>query len=377
MLETFKDPLQFDSNGFTLRYPDSNSYFRNRRAEKTRVAFGESIVELQELVEEVLEENKIANDKIVLVTDSNINVIYGDQLRQVGFDVHSFPAGEDNKNDKTAQHIRDYLLEKKARAVIGLGGGVSTDIVGKAASVVNRGLPWIASPTSLVGAVDAAFGGKVAINTKYGKNTDGAFHFPIADIIIPSFLDTIPLETYQKELGEVVKYAMISSDYSDFLEDNLDLVKNNDPKIRRQLIENSLIIKGYYVYHDQYDLGLRQIINFGHTIGHAIEQASGYDISHGQAVAIGMVYEAKIAVQEGLWSQDDYNQLIYFLDYLDLPTKIPDNISIDNILESAFYDKKIDSSTPNDSIPIRIPTSSPNNPVFYDAPRKQVVEMFQ
>ncbi|MGH7884712.1 MAG: 3-dehydroquinate synthase, partial [Thermodesulfobacteriota bacterium] len=237
----------------------------------------------------------------VIITDSNVKQLYGDillkKMRLIfpRVELISFPAGEQNKNRETKSYLEDKMLELKfARdsAIIALGGGVVGDIAGFVAATYVRGLNYIQIPTSLVACVDSSIGGKTAVDTKHGKNLIGAFHQPKAVFINTDTLKTLNKKEINEGLAEVIKYGVImDKNFFSYLEENIEEVHKHDDEVILNIIKTSCMIKAEVVKKDEKESNLRKILNFGHTIGHAIEQLSEYTISHGEAISRGMVLE--------------------------------------------------------------------------------------
>ncbi len=270
----------------------------------------------------------IKGDTVMIVTDETVAELYLDRciqtVSQSGFAVHGFVVepGEHSKSGETYLALLGALAEiplTRADGIIALGGGVVGDLAGFAAATYLRGISVIQVPTTLLAAVDSSVGGKTAINLPEGKNLAGAFHQPALVWQDTSLLDTLPEDIYLDGMAEVIKYGIIAdASLFEMLRDPA-YVKANLGKI----IEICVAIKRRFVEEDEYDTGIRQMLNFGHTIGHAIEIASDFHISHGFAVAKGMAYIADIAVREN---------------WCDLATRD----AIIEILESYHYDLTVD-----------------------------------
>lgn len=222
------------------------------------------------------------------------------QKKKIPAELFSVPAGEKNKTRETKQLLEDQLLEKKFgrdSCFIAIGGGVTTDIVGFLAATYCRGVPVIYFPTSLLAMVDASVGGKTAVNTPFGKNLIGTFTQPLSVWIDVESLETLPPSEWENGLVEMLKHGLIADkDY--FIE-----LKNYNENKSIDWIVKSCQIKKAIVEQDEHDLGIRQLLNYGHTIGHGIESIANYKISHGQAVALGIMVESYIAMQLGVLSK--------------------------------------------------------------------------
>ena len=237
-------------------------------------------------------------EKIAIITDSHVGPLYVSLLRESlekeGFasTVLIFPAGEENKNLKTLGSLYDRLAEAgltRSDAVLALGGGVTGDMGGLAAATFLRGVAFIQIPTSLLAAVDSSVGGKVAIDLSSGKNLVGAFYQPKAVFIDPDLLKTLPVHYLHDGLAEVIKYGCIM-DKELFM--RLEKIQNDAELLAcaDEIIETCCNIKARIVEHDEFDTGERMLLNFGHTLGHAVEKKFHFDrYSHGEGVGIGMV----------------------------------------------------------------------------------------
>jgi 3-dehydroquinate synthase len=228
-------------------------------------------------------------------------------LRGAGTDVRglALPPGERRKNLSTAAGLYDTLarlgLDRKS-LFVAVGGGVITDLGGFVASTYMRGMPLVLVPTTLLGQVDAAIGGKTAVNLPQGKNLVGTFYQPRAILMDPEVLRTVPPREYVSGLGEVVKYGMIrDAALFEYLERHVEAIRRRDPAVLEEVVYRCAAIKADVVARDERESGLRAILNYGHTIGHALEAAGGFrTLSHGEAVSVGMEAEAVIAMELGM-----------------------------------------------------------------------------
>ncbi len=266
--------------------------------------------------------NRIDSRRALLITDQNVSALYLDRImhsaHKCGFDLHPIvlSCGEAVKSFDGLQLIYTELMESaftRFDACIALGGGVIGDLSGFAASTYMRGMPLIQLPTTLLAQIDSSVGGKTAINFNGVKNLIGTFYQPKCTIIIPEFLRTLPPRELRCGLGELLKYGAISSPKL------IEEVKMN-PTIGCELIAQCCRIKSEFVSNDEKDLGLRRILNFGHTFGHAFEAASGYSLSHGECVGLGMLASIKIGEQLGLTQSGVYAALESVMLVLNMPT---------------------------------------------------------
>jgi len=259
-------------------------------------------------------------ERIAIITDSNVKGLFGEQfhakLKEQGINsvLINFPPGEGSKNRHTKAKIEDALLLSginKDSALISLGGGVTGDITGMLASTYMRGIPYLQLPTTLLAMVDSSIGGKHSINTEHGKNLIGTYHQPKKVVIDISVLESLPKEEMLNGIAEMIKHAIISDEkYFAFLEDYLDRIisREEDPLIKA--IRWSIILKKRIMEQDEVDNPFNRILDFGHTVGHAIEKASEYTVRHGTAVAFGMYMETKIAQELGLLNEVESEKII-------------------------------------------------------------------
>lgn len=237
--------------------------------------------------------------EIVVITDTTVADLYAHRLCQrLGTHCFSFVGGEQNKTRKTKEELENALMEQRVShnaLVVGMGGGVVTDLAGFVAATYLRGVRFLIIPTTLMAAVDAAIGGKNGVNTPYGKNLIGTFYAPEALFLHLPYLETLPQQEVLSGMAEVIKYGCIL-DASLF-----DQIQPGIP-LTQALITHCIALKRSVVEKDPRGTGLRRILNFGHTIGHAMEHATGYKISHGHAVALGLWVEACLSADLGFLS---------------------------------------------------------------------------
>lgn len=240
-----------------------------------------------------------------IITDHHVAELYGYSLQKALSNSHLFvfPAGESSKTRATKEKIEDQFLDKKLgrdTCVIALGGGVATDLGGFLASTYCRGVPLVMIPTSLLGMVDACIGGKNGVNAGHAKNRIGTVYQPKQVLIDLDTLKTLPLNELKNGVVEMIKHGLIlDSAYFEFLEMHLEEIFALNPDYLQHAVRESCRIKLSVVHEDPNEKGKRRILNFGHTIGHALEAASGYDLSHGEAVAAGIIVESRLAMKLG------------------------------------------------------------------------------
>lgn len=287
---------------------------------------------------------------VAVVADSRVAELYGitvgAALRGAGrpVSVHTFPEGERSKTRQTKARLEDELAARgvsRDSVVVGLGGGVTTDLAGFVAATWMRGIPHLPTPTSLLAMVDAAIGGKTGVDAPAGKNLVGAFHQPCAVVIDPSVLSTLPAEAFDCGLAEMLKHALIADP------EHLEQLVAEAPRLGPgatdrwvPLIARSVEIKAAVVGRDAEESGERAVLNVGHTVGHAIELASGYRVSHGHAVAVGIAAEARMAERLGLLPEPDVARIEAALDALGLPSMLPGSVDASSVLAATAMDKK-------------------------------------
>ncbi len=275
--------------------------------------------------------------KFAIITDSNIKKIYGEKLKSIFPKalIISVPAGEESKELKNAIGLAEKLLSNgftRSDVVIGFGGGMVTDLAGFVSSVYMRGMKYIAIPTSLLGMVDAAIGGKTAINLG-AKNIIGTFYLADYVLIDPNFLKSFPDQKQMPGMGEIVKYGAIidKTIIADLKKESLDL---------SQIIIKSVNAKMNIVSQDLKESGIRKILNYGHTFGHAIETAMNYKLSHDQSISIGMVIANKVAQNLGKQDENTGKIIKETLESMHLPTELPEELLIENLIGYILKDKK-------------------------------------
>lgn len=252
----------------------------------------------------------IKSKKCLIVTDSTVDKLYADEvekrLSDGGFSTERFVffAGEENKTIDTVLAIcRACLAAKLDRKsfIVALGGGVCGDMAGFAAAVYMRGIDFVQIPTTLLSQSDSSVGGKTGVDFCGNKNFLGAFHQPKLVYINVSVLKTLPEREFISGMGEVIKHGMIAdSDFFDYIGENAELIKQLKPEVMMRLCRRNCEIKASVVSADEKEQGLREILNFGHTVGHAVEVYYNFDLSHGECVGIGMYAAVLIAEKKGL-----------------------------------------------------------------------------
>lgn len=311
------------------------------------VVIGRSFVcKLDEILQDTIaKQNLKPVDKVFFVSDSNVWDLYADKvMADFSFDFSSFvfPAGEQSKNPTTLVEC----LEKMAIAgctrdsvVIALGGGVACDLGGFAAASYMRGVRVLQVPTSLLAMVDASVGGKTAVDLKAGKNLFGAFHQPIGVVIDLNVLSTLSDDQFKDSVGEIVKHAILAdSELFGFLRKNKLVKSMISTDEFAQVVMRNVEIKRDVVNADEHEAGIRQTLNLGHTIGHAIEAASNFSVGHGTCVAAGLCVLVRACAKTGLTSSDVAEKIISSFNTQDLPTTT--EIDKQTLLKFIKNDKK-------------------------------------
>ena len=279
--------------------------------------------------------------RLCVVSDDNVAPLYLESLKRsltnAGFEIVSFvfPHGEASKSTETLVSLLEYMAEHRltrSDAAVALGGGVVGDLTGFASAVYQRGIPFIQIPTTLLAMVDSSVGGKTAVDLKAGKNLAGAFHQPSLVLCDPDTLSTLPDEFFSDGCAEVIKYGIIND------RPFFQLLKNGIRSQLEEIIARCVENKAQVVNADEYDKGSRQLLNLGHTVGHAIEKASHMTVSHGKAVAIGMAIVMRASVRMGLCPEEDLQSLLAILKAEGLPSHT--DFDALTLTDAALSDKK-------------------------------------
>ncbi len=287
-----------------------------------------------------------------IVSDSEVLPRHGDRallsLREAGFaaDAFAIPAGESSKNLDVTARVYDWLVSKRAErghAVVALGGGVVGDLAGFVAATYLRGLPFVQAPTSFLAMVDASIGGKVAVDHPSGKNLIGAYYQPRLVVEDVSLLKSLPRRMLAEGCAEAIKHALIRDpQLLDDMEARADDLLHLEPAVTVDIVRRNVAIKAAVVSEDERDTGLRAILNYGHTVGHAIEAAGGYaQVLHGAADAIGMTTAAEIGWRMGVTPQHVIERQRAVLERYGLPTRAPKGIDPQRVLDAIALDKKV------------------------------------
>lgn len=288
----------------------------------------------------------------IIVTDENVAKYHLEKIQGVKSIV--IPAGEEHKNLQTVSRLWQAFLENRLdrkSTVIALGGGVVSDMAGFAAATYMRGIDWIAIPTTLLAMVDASLGGKTGIDLPEGKNLVGSFHPPKLVLADPSLLLTLPERELTSGMAEVVKHGIISEpELFEMCNRGMGWVKNNLEKV----VKRAMAVKIKIIEEDPYEKGFRAALNLGHTVGHAVELVSGFELRHGEAISIGMVAEAKYAERIGIAGMGLADKIAETLSNLGLPVEIPVELPHEEIIRAMRVDKKKNAKAIRFALPAEI-----------------------
>lgn len=296
-----------------------------------------------------IEKSGLMQSKLLIVTDSNVEKLYLEELKEALKDikdnicVHVFPAGEENKTLDTIKGIYESCVSNKldrSSGIIALGGGVCGDMAGFAAATYMRGIKFVQVPTTLLSQVDSSVGGKTGVDFSGGKNIIGAFYQPEFVYANVSTIETLPYDEFVSGMGEVIKHGLIMDKaYFDYILENKASIKERKKDTLSYIIEGSCKIKAAVVEKDETEQGLREILNFGHTAGHALESLSGFTIPHGKCVALGMVSALNLSRKYGNISMEDVERVKELLSYFDFPAEVW-GMELKDVYDQMFYDKK-------------------------------------
>jgi 3-dehydroquinate synthase len=301
-----------------------------------------------------------------VISDSHVGKLHGEKLvgtlrdAAVHAELFTFPAGEWNKTRETWASLSDRMLAAhfgRDSVVVALGGGVVGDVAGFVAATYLRGVVLVQIPTSLLAMIDSSIGGKTGVDVAAGKNLLGAFHQPRLVIADLDFLDTLASVQLSAGLAEAVKHGAIADvEYFDFLDARHAAILAKDGPSLERVVRRSVEIKAAVVAQDEREAGRRAILNFGHTVGHAIEATSRYEVLHGEAVAMGMVYEARLAESLGIAAAGTAQRISGVLERLRLPVELPEGNRVDDLIEAMRTDKKGRAGAIRFALPQRIGT---------------------
>ncbi|MCH9689994.1 MAG: 3-dehydroquinate synthase [Gammaproteobacteria bacterium] len=294
--------------------------------------------------------------RIVIVTDEHVAAHHAQPLlhhltsHAIKAELITIPPGERSKSREVKHHIEDKMLSigcNRDTLMIALGGGMITDLTGFIAATYCRGIPVIYIPTSLLAMVDASNGGKTGINTDYGKNLIGTFTHPHAVFIDVNYLTTLPSHEYLHAFSEIIKHALIyDAEYFSVLESSIDDIQQKNKATLLSIIKQSCEIKSAIVLSDPKETAQREMLNFGHTIAHALEISSQYALSHGEAVAIGILVESYLSHQLNLLSDTDFERIKQLILNLNQPSIYQCTFSKKDIIKAFNLDKKTKQNKP-------------------------------
>ncbi len=302
--------------------------------------------------------------RYIVVADDQVAALFGahlqDSLASAGLDSEliSFPRGESHKHLGTIADLASRLARlgvDRKDALIALGGGVTGDITGFLAASYMRGIPFIQVPTSLLAQVDSSVGGKTGVDIPEGKNLVGAFYQPRCVYIDSLVLKSLPAKELLNGLAEIIKYGVVwDADFFRYMEENREAVMALDLSVLEEVIARCCAIKAEVVAADERESDLRRILNYGHTIGHAVEAASGYRLDHGMGVAVGMVAANELAVGKGLLARESAERIRELIVGYGLPAEIPSDYDRRGIKEYLKTDKKSVGGRPFFVLPVEI-----------------------
>ena len=294
---------------------------------------------------------QIGNRKLCVVTDSTVGALYGEEIQKLLLPyareviVHTFPAGEANKNLNTVQELYRTLIQhrfERSDMLLALGGGVTGDLTGYAAATYLRGIDFVQLPTSLLSQVDSSIGGKTGVDFDCYKNMVGAFYQPKLVYMNLSTLRTLTEKDYLSGMGEIIKHGLIKDkDYYTWLVSHIAQIKERNLSVLEKMIGRSCEIKRAVVENDPKEKGERALLNFGHTLGHAIEKLKDFSLSHGECVGLGMLAAARLSKDRGLIEEDLCESIRDVLSDLHMPTSVS-HITADAVIDASKNDKKME-----------------------------------
>jgi 3-dehydroquinate synthase len=302
-------------------------------------------------------------NRLGILTDTQVETVLGYRLQNplakagIRTDVITIRPGERSKRWGTVHRIFEQLMERgfdRKSALIALGGGVVGDVTGFVASLYMRSIPYVQVPTTLLAQVDSSLGGKNGIDLRRGKNLLGTFYQPQRVYIDPSVLGSLPPREFQNGLAEGIKSAIVGDrELFQVLEACHDTISDREPDAIEDMVCRCCRIKTGVVMADERDTGVRRILNFGHTVGHAIEAYTNYRVAHGMAVSMGMAAEAVLSTRMGVLATEDTQRILTLLQTYGLPTRIPKGHDADTLIRLMGSDKKAE----NGRIAMVLPTT--------------------
>lgn len=325
----------------------------NRLSQKISIHVGQNLwPQISRFIEE-----EYTGHSCFIISDTNVTRIYGDEMKRHFKNIKrfrgilNFPAGEESKTRQQKAQLEDQLLAKKAgrdSVIVAVGGGVTGDLAGFVAASLHRGVPLIQVPTSLLAQVDSSIGGKVGINHPNGKNLLGSFYHPKVIFTDIQLLSSLPEIEFFNGMAEVIKYAVtLDSQLLNDLMTKSDLIKRNNTESLLPIVTKSIQLKINVVEKDERETEFRSLLNFGHTMGHAIEKLTNYKVKHGFAVAAGMHYAARLSQQKFGYPENMVEQIKNICDAYALNSVDSADYDVDQLWEAVFSDKKVRQNRPH------------------------------
>ncbi len=314
--------------------------------------------------------------KMMTVSEKTLRELYPLAAYKYG-ELFTLKGTEENKSMAEIERLCDAAVENgcdRKSMFIAFGGGIVGDMTGFASAIFMRGIDFIQVPTTLLAMVDSSVGGKTGVNLSSGKNLAGAFHQPKAVLTDVHFLETLPDREIRNGLGEIVKYgAGLSKELFELLEKNIDKLNSLDLDFYQQIIYDCCAIKCRIVQEDEKEHGCRALLNLGHTFGHAVEAISNFEITHGEAVAIGLACAGELAVRLKLWSESDLDRMRRLMTALKLPSALKKEWKFDDMLKIMLHDKK----TENGKLKIILPNAIGSSIIQKDIPSELIRESME
>jgi 3-dehydroquinate synthase len=326
--------------------------------------------------------------RYAIICDAHVAGVFGDAARTAlggcaPTEIFSFAAGESHKTRTSWAELCDAMFARsigRDACVVALGGGVTGDLAGFVAATYMRGVPWIQVPTSLLAMIDASIGGKTGVDVPAGKNLVGAFTQPRVVVVDPDLLATLPAHELRNGLAEAVKHGAIAdAAYHDWIAGNAAGLASCADTLMPFLVQRSIEIKAGVVSADPHERGARATLNFGHTVAHAIERLTDFRVPHGQAVAMGMVAEARIGEAAGVTVPGTALRLVRSLGSVGLPDRIPAGLDPAQLLAATASDKKARGARVHWALIARIGAAArgPGGEWTLEVPRKTVLQALQ
>ena len=351
---------------------------RTRDGSYDVIVGGGALAELPRLVSE-----RVGSERFAVISDDNVAPTHGRVVLETGVEagldmaLFTFPAGEGSKTRKSWSILTDELLAAgfgRDSCVIAVGGGVTTDLAGFVAATFLRGVPVVQVPTSYLAMIDASVGGKTGVDVHAGKNLVGAFHPPRIVVADPEVLVTLPLAERAQGLVEAFKHgAILDAAYFTTLEQNAAHLMAADPDVAGPAVTRSVELKAGVVSEDEFEGGYRQILNFGHTLGHALEAASHYALGHGSAVALGMLMETRMGERLGVTEAGTFARLLGALEGLLGPLEDP-ALDVEAAMRYLRTDKKVRAGRPRVVLLRRLGEVDPGQGWSHEVPEEALAE---